>query len=137
MRQIESNQGPVEFEVFEDIIMNGMPANTEISMLEQPVMNYPTKISQIRAYVYACTAAEDNTNVMNDDSFLAGCNRFAIENPVPSISLRCGLYGNSMDVMSLLAEAQEKYGKPIKIDSKQYTAHNMGLPEPREKVHKV
>jgi hypothetical protein len=86
--------------------------------------------------VYSCTAAEDNTNIINDDAFLAGCNRYAIENPVPSISMRCGLYGNSRDVMSFLADAEKKFGH-IKVDTKKYTAANMGLPEPREKAQKI
>jgi len=29
MRQLESNQGPVEFETFEEIINSGLPPNTE------------------------------------------------------------------------------------------------------------
>jgi len=47
--------------------------------------------------------------------------------------MRCGLYGNSKDVMNLIKDAETKFGK-IKVDAKQYTAANMGLPEPREKV---
>jgi hypothetical protein len=29
MRQLESNQGPVEFDTFEEIINSGLPPNTE------------------------------------------------------------------------------------------------------------
>ena len=38
--------------------------------------------------------------------------------------------------MSLISEAASKF-KDVKIDTKQYTAANMGLPEQREKIHKV
>jgi hypothetical protein len=133
MRQIESNCGPCDFEAFEEIIASGLPPTTDSLQLEQPMMLYPTKISQIRAYIYACTCGDENTNVFSDDQFLAGCNRFAIENPVPSVSLRCGLYGNSKDIMTYLADAEKKYGK-ISVDQKMFTSVNMGLPEPKEKI---
>lgn len=49
---------------------------------------------------------------------MAGCFRFAVENPMPSVSVRCALYGNSRDVMSIIKDAERIYGKPkIKIDS--------------------
>jgi hypothetical protein len=93
-------------------------------------MLYPTRISTIRAYIYSCMAGEDNTNVFTDDIFLAGCNRFSIENPVPSVSIRCGLYGNSKDVMQHLAEAERKYPKKkFYIEQKQFTTATMGLPQ--------
>jgi hypothetical protein len=38
--------------------------------------------------------------------------------------------------MSILQEAEKKF-KEIKIDTKQITAANMGLPEPREKISKI
>jgi len=61
--------------------------------------------------------------------FVAGCCRYAIENPVPSVSLRCSLYGNTRDIMTALAEAEKKYGKPnIKVDQKLFTDYSMGLP---------
>lgn len=34
MRQIESNQGPVELETFEEIINSGLPPNTEGLVLD-------------------------------------------------------------------------------------------------------
>mmetsp|Transcript_20350 Transcript_20350/g.31081 ORF Transcript_20350/g.31081 Transcript_20350/m.31081 type:complete len:146 (+) Transcript_20350:146-583(+) len=86
-------------------------------------------MAQIRAYVFACTGYDENSNIFSDDMFVAGCSRFAIENPVPSVSLRCSLYGNSKDVMQQLSEAEKKYGKPnIKVDSKLFSEFSMGLP---------
>ena len=116
-----------------DIVANGLPLNNDPSAaIDNPLVSIPSKISIVRAYVYSCTAGEDNTNRFNDDQFLAGCNRFAIENPVPSISTRCGLYGNTRDIIILLQEAEKKWGKPLKVDSKLYTSVNMGLPERKD-----
>lgn len=70
---------------------------------------------------------------MTDEQVLAGCWRFAIENPVPTISTRCALYGNSRDIMLILKEAEKEYGKPqIKIDSKVFTSFTMGLAEKKD-----
>ena len=55
---------------------------------------------------------------------------------MPSVSLRCGLYGNSRDIMSLLADAEKKYGK-ISINSKAVTSLSYGLPEENEKASKL
>ena len=71
--------------------------------------------------------------MMSDASFLAGCWRYAIENPVPTISTRCALYGNARDIMIVLKEAEKEYGKPsIKIDSKVFTSFTMGLAEKKD-----
>jgi len=87
--------------------------------------------------VYAATATENNDDKMQDYIFLAGCNRFALESPVPSISTRCALYGNSREIMNVLEKAEEKYGKPqVKLDSKSFVSNTMGLP-PNKKFNTV
>ena len=95
-----------------------MPPNTD-SEVANPLISYPGKMSQIRAYIYACTSGDKNTNVFSDDEFLAGCNRFSIENPVPSVVVRCALYGNTREIVAELAEAEKKFGKAgINFDAK-------------------
>lgn len=84
-----------------------MPPNTD-SEVANPLISYPGKMSQIRAYIYACTSGDKNTNVFSDDEFLAGCNRYSIENPVPSVVVRCALYGNTREIVAELAEAEKK-----------------------------
>ena len=55
---------------------------------------------------------------MTDEQFMAGCFRFAVENPMPTVSVRCALYGNSKDIMTIIKDAEKLYGRPkIKIDS--------------------
>jgi hypothetical protein len=76
----------------------------------------------IRAYIFASSVSNDNNAGFNDAAFLSACARFAIDNPVPSVSLRCHLYGNSRDIMKVLGEAEKKYGKAsLKFDKNLYT----------------
>ena len=48
------------------------------------------------------------------------------------MATRCALYGNARDILGLLAEAERTYGKPQKVDSKLYTAWNLGMQPPSE-----
>lgn len=53
---------------------------------------------------------------------------------MPSVSLRCALYGNSREITAVLAEAEKKYGKTVpKFDPKQFAPYHMGLPEKKER----
>lgn len=94
MRNMESNIGPCDLDQYISVINQALPPNNDAMALDNPLLIYTAKISQVRAYIFSCTSGEANTNVFTDDQFLAGCNRFSIENPVPSVSVRCGLYGN-------------------------------------------
>jgi hypothetical protein len=44
----------------------------------------------------------NNNFQINEVQFAAGCNRFGIENPIPTTKKRIALYGNTEDVSSLL-----------------------------------
>lgn len=84
------------------MVKGGMPPDGNDSLDMNPLLLYTSRISMVRAYIYSCTAGEDNTNVFSDEIFMAGCNRFSVENPCPSVSVRCGLYGNTRDIMAIL-----------------------------------
>ena len=135
LRQMETNVAALDLDQFVDIVQTGILAPAGETEVAHPMMAYPGKMAQIRAFVYACTSGATNTNVFSDDEFLAGCARFSLENPVPSVSLRCALYGNSREITSVLAEAEKKYGKgSTKLDAKLYAPMNMGLPEKKERA---
>ena len=132
---METNVAALDLDQFVDIVQTGILAPAGETEPAHPLMAYPGKMAQIRAFVYACTSGETNTNVFSDDDFLAGCARFSLENPVPSVSLRCALYGNSREITAQLAEAEKKYGKgSTKLDAKLYAPMNMGLPEKKERA---
>jgi len=56
-------------------------------------------------YMYFCGA---NQNTVSEDEFLAGCNRFAIDNPVPTITARLAWYGNEDNSTKQVLEQFEK-----------------------------
>ena len=97
---MESTKAECELENLTEIIDATMP-ETEVS-LDNPLMKYTGQMAMVRGYIYAAIASEDNTNVIQDSAFIVECNRYALDNPVPIVSTRCGLYGNSRDVMILL-----------------------------------
>ena len=108
MRHMESNVGSANFDDYLEMVREGLPASQDTTCLENPFVYYPGKISLVRAYIYSCICGKENTNTFSDDDFLAGCNRFAIENPVPTISTRCFLYGNSKDITNTVEDLQKK-----------------------------
>ena len=106
---MEATSGNVDFGVYENIINGSLAWYKDGSQsMENPLLCYPSKISMLRSYVYSCISGRDNTNFMTDQDFLAGCTRFAIESPIPTVSTRCSLYGNSRDVMQILEEVEKK-----------------------------
>ena len=46
--------------------------------------------------------AGDNGFEINAQEFIAGCNRFGIDNPFPIITKRLSLYGNDEDVEEMI-----------------------------------
>lgn len=112
-----------------EMITTSMPPTDETQALEHPLISYPGQISYVRAYIYACTAGSQNDQTFSDDCYIAGASRFGLESPVASVSTRCGFYGNSRDVMQILQDAESSFGKPIRIEAKQFTSFTMGLPE--------
>jgi hypothetical protein len=43
-----------------------------------------------------------NQGDANEFEFLAGCNRFALDNPIPTVTRRIAFYGNNEDVVKLI-----------------------------------
>lgn len=82
----------------------------------------------MRAYLFACSVSNENKNFFGETTFIASCSRFAIDNPIPSVSLRCALYGNSREVMKVLKDADKQYGSKLKFDKDLYTEANISLP---------
>lgn len=130
MRAMISDVGSFSLDTYISLIQQGLPKNTEGPAVDNPLTLYTGKISQIRAYIFSCTSGDSNTNRFTNEQFLSGCNRFSIENPVPSVSVRCGLYGNTRDIMMILQEAEKLYGKPnIHVSAKMFSSISMGLAE--------
>lgn len=59
-------------------------------------VKFPGIISIRRAFLYALVCGENSFDI-NTQEFIAGCNRFGIDNPCPTITKRIALYGNDED----------------------------------------
>lgn len=57
------------------------------------MVTFPTSIATLRALVYSFMCGTNAADV-NEFEFLAGCNRFALDNPLPTITKRVAFYGN-------------------------------------------
>ena len=60
-------------------------------------ISYAKDISCIRAFIYALTC-DQNGQQISVEAFLAGLNRFGIDNPLPIITKRLAMYGNQEDL---------------------------------------
>mmetsp|Transcript_34621 Transcript_34621/g.52953 ORF Transcript_34621/g.52953 Transcript_34621/m.52953 type:complete len:192 (+) Transcript_34621:3015-3590(+) len=79
----------------------------------------------IRAYIFSLTAGRKNDGSFSPENFIAGISRYGIENPVPCVSQRLQLYGNSRTILEMLAKAEKKYGTlKLKIHTNRYTGAN-------------
>jgi hypothetical protein len=70
-------------------------------------LQYSSEITATRALIYALMTGKNN-NSINEVQFIAGCNRFGIENPTPTIKKRIALYGNTVDVQRLLNTVRKR-----------------------------
>lgn len=87
-----------------------------------PNVHFAKDITIIRAFVYSLVC-EDNCNAISAEAFLAGCNRYGIDNPCPIITKRIGLYGLTEDLEKDFKRLVERYRKEnpaIRIDPDVY-----------------
>jgi hypothetical protein len=73
-----------------------------------PNVHFAKDITIIRAFVYSLVC-EDNRKTISAEAFLAGCNRYGIDNPCPIITKRIGLYGLSEDLDKDFKRLVERY----------------------------
>jgi len=86
-------------------------------------MQFPGQISACRAMLYAYMCGS-NTSEVNEIEFLAGCNRFAIDNPMPTITKRIALYGVTEDIEKMLERLAQRF-ENLNIDPEQYGGTEM------------
>ena len=82
---------------------------TSIPMLSTSAfVKYPGSFTMRRAFLYALIC-KDNNNYVNPVEFLAGCNRFGLDSPAPTIHKRISLYGNEEDFEDIIKKQLELY----------------------------
>jgi hypothetical protein len=69
---------------------------------------------------------------LNEFEFLAGCNRFALDNPVPSITKRMAFYGNNEEVSKGLDGIVAKMGEQPYLKEGQYTGNKLNRNKPND-----
>jgi len=85
-------------------------------------------MTSIRAYIYGIVAGQ-NDRLLRVDEFLAGCNRYGLDSPVPIITKRMSNYGNADEIDKDFKRILAKY-KKLAPDIKkiQDIDENMHLP---------
>ena len=72
-----------------------------------PFTEFTSKVCTTRALLYAFMSGMNN-HIINEIQFTAGCNRFGIENPTPTVRKRIALYGNSTDIAKLVKDVHKQ-----------------------------
>ena len=62
-----------------------------------PLLQFGGPITVARAFIYALMCGKNGT-ACSEAEFAAGCNRFGLDNPLPIITRRFWLYGNTDQV---------------------------------------
>ncbi len=78
----------------------------------------PKNISQMRALLYMYCSGP-NQSTVNPEQFIAGINRFALDNPIPTITSRLAWYGNEENTTKSIFEWLEKRIKDIELFDKE------------------
>lgn len=86
IRIMQAPTAQVELDHFIDIVNSSVTPEVEDHMkMMHPFMAFPGKVSRIRAYIYSAVASEKNTVEVQEQMFLAACNRYGLETPVPTV----------------------------------------------------
>lgn len=94
------------------------------SGVPDPCVGWSGEMSKLRAYVYSLTSSQSNEHAFGVNNLIAGLSRFGLDNPAPTISMRCALYGNSRSILKQLEIMQDKLkeeGKLLPLVASNYT----------------
>ena len=92
------------------IITNFLPTKSPVASI-----SFARDYTMFRTFIYSLVCGANNSSI-SVQQFLAGCNRFGIDNPCPIITKRLSLYGVSEDLDKEFKKLIEKYKEfePIK-----------------------
>jgi hypothetical protein len=75
-----------------------------------PSVHYPRDITIMRSFVYSLVCGK-NAGEITMAEFLAGCNRYGIDNPCPIITKRLSHYGNDELIEKDFKKYAEKFNQ--------------------------
>ena len=73
-----------------------------------PSVSFGRDITTTRAFLYGIVCKENN-QMLPSDAFLAGCNRFGVDNPCPTVTKRLANYGNADELDKDFKRIVNKY----------------------------
>ena len=83
------------------------------------ILSFAGPFSQLRAYVYAMLCG-DNNFLCNEYEFVAGCNRFGLDNPSPIVTRRLAAYGNEEPIEKIVEKLARQYNDSNIIDPEKF-----------------
>jgi len=95
-------------------------------------LDWANQTTLTRAYLYAMMCA-DIKGEINETSFSAGCNRFGLDNPVPTITKRLAHYGNNYEVEKWVEEAAQKINDLRMLDPAKFGSIHPDKAEAKER----
>jgi hypothetical protein len=116
--QADESRNSVTLENARDVIMDvrNRAGKTALSS----VVTFPNHVATLRALIYAYMCGTNQAD-LNEFEFLAGCNRFALDNPTPTITRRMAFYGNVEEVSKGLDSIVAKIGENPYLKEGMYT----------------
>lgn len=101
LRSIDNRGKDINMKDVKEMIVNFLPAKSPSTSVQ-----FPREITFYRAYVYALVCGDNNKKVTKQQ-FIAGCNRFGVDNPCPIITKRLSIYGNTEEMVKEFKRAAE------------------------------
>ena len=96
MKKYQECEGLFNTEEIDKIALACIPVTSHSAFVK-----FPGVTTFRRAFLYALVCGENGYDI-NTQEFIAGCNRFGLDNPSPFITKRVALYGNDEDFEEIL-----------------------------------
>lgn len=90
---------------------------TKRENIKYPVPNlvFPKQFTLIRCFIYALVCGQ-NTGEVPIEQFMAACNRFGVDSPIPVTTKRLALYGNQEDIDKDFRKMVDRYKDQMELD---------------------
>ena len=93
------------------------------------MLNFCSDISYVRSYLFGIICGK-NDQILTADQFIAGCNRFGVDSPCPTIIKKMSSFGNSEEMddnfKRLVKKFKNLHPKIEEIQSIDIETHHLG-----------
>ena len=84
-------------------------------------LSFGGNICQLRAFIYATMCGKNGFNC-SEPEFIAGCNRYGLDNPTPIITRRLATYGNEETVDKIIEREAKRYDDEKFLDHEKFSS---------------